>query len=280
MLHEIYTTKNFQKIFLENYLKEYILLVCMAEIKQITNFLDEELKTAQVEDTSNNGLQVAGKTEVRKIAFAVDACVEVFEKAFEAGADMIIVHHGMSWADSLKYITGINYNRIKLLIKNDISLYASHLPLDMHDKYGNNIQLAKMLELDNIEDFGNYNGTAIGKMGCFNHDITIEDLKKILEDKLNTRCTAYKFGKDKIKTLGIVSGAASFALNESVQKNLDCFLIGEASHQSYHEAKESRTNVIIAGHYETETAGVKALMPLLEEKFGVEVVFIDAQPEY
>ena len=280
MHHRIYTVKNLQRKFLENYLKEYIIFICMAEIKQITNFLDEELKISQVEDTSNNGLQVAGKTEVRKIAFAVDACVEVFEKAFEAGADMIIVHHGMSWADSLKYITGINYNRLKLLIKNDVSLYASHLPLDMHDKYGNNIQLAKMLELDNIEDFGNYNGSAIGKMGMFKQERGVEDLKKILEDKLNTKCAQFKFGKDKIKTLGIVSGAASFALNEAVQKNLDCLLIGEASHQSHQEAKESRMNVIIAGHYETETVGVKALMPLLEEKFGVEVVFIDAQPEY
>ena len=280
MIHEIYTTKNFQKFFLENYLKEYIIQIKMAEIKQITNFLDEELKIAQVEDTSNNGLQVAGKTEVRKIAFAVDACVEVFEKALEAGADMVIVHHGMSWSDSLKYITGINYNRIKLLIKNNISLYASHLPLDMHDKYGNNIQLAKMLGLEEIEDFGEYQGATIGKIGMFKQEIGIEDLKKILENKLSTKCTVLKFGKEKIKTLGIVSGAASFALNEAVQKNLDCLLIGEASHQSYQEAKESRMNVIIAGHYETETVGVKALMPLLEDKFGVEVVFIDAQPKY
>ncbi|MEA3514016.1 MAG: Nif3-like dinuclear metal center hexameric protein [Nanoarchaeota archaeon] len=252
----------------------------MAEIKQITNFLDEELKTAQVEDTSNNGLQVAGKTEVRKIAFAVDACVEVFEKAIEASADMIIVHHGMSWADSLKYITGINYNRLKLLIKNDVSLYASHLPLDMHDRYGNNIQLAKMLGLNNIEYFGKYHGATIGKMGCFNNELTLEELKQILEDKLNAKCLTFKFGKEKIKTIGIVSGGGSLALNEAVQKDLDCFLTGEAPHQTYQEAKESRMNVIMAGHYETETVGVKALMPLLKEKFGVEVVFIDAQPEY
>lgn len=252
----------------------------MAELKTIKDFIDKELKVAEVEDVSNNGLQVEGKKEIKKIAFAVDACVEVFEKAIGAGADMVIVHHGMSWADSLKFITDINYNRIKLLIKNDISLYACHLPLDMDDKYGNNIQLAKMLELEDIKDFGAYHGVDIGKMGQFKDEITIEELKKILEEKLSTKCQMFKFGKEKIKTIGIVSGAAADVLNEAAQKELDCFLTGEAPHHSYHEAKEARMNVIMAGHYETETVGVRALMPLLEEKFGVETVFLDAQPKY
>ncbi len=248
----------------------------MAQLKQIADFLNKELRVAEVEDSSNNGIQVEGKQQIHKIAFAVDACLEVFEKAIEQGANMIIVHHGISWGDSLKFITDLNYNRIKPLIKNDVSLYACHLPLDKHDKYGNNIQLAKMLDLEEIEDFAEYHEVTIGKMGKFKQEIEIEELKKIVEEKLNTKCTVLKFGKDKIKTIGIVSGGGSDALSEAMQKRIDCLLVGEAPHSKYHETKEGNINLILAGHYETETVGVKALMPVLEKKFGVKTVFIDA----
>ena len=115
-------------------------------------------------------------------------------------------------------------------------------------------------------------------MGKFKQEIEIEKLKKIIEDKLNTRCTVLNFGRDKIKTLGIVSGGGSDSLSEAVNKKIDCLLIGEAPHAKYHETKEEHMNLILAGHYETETVGVKALMPVLEKKFGIKTVFIDAPP--
>lgn len=246
----------------------------MAELKKIVDFLDEELKVDEIEDSSNNGLQVDGKKAIDKIAFAVDACQEVFEKAVDAGADMIIVHHGISWADSLKFLTDFNFSRVKTLIKNDVALYACHLPLDRHEKYGNNIRLAKLLDLKEVKEFGDYHGDTIGYMGKFESAVTADELKKILDEKLDTESLVLAFGKEKISTIGIVSGGGGSALGEAIEK-ADCFLTGEASHHLYHEAKEGKINMIIAGHYQTETLGVKALMPLLKEKFGVETIFID-----
>lgn len=247
----------------------------MAELKAIVEFLDNELKIADIKDTSNNGLQVEGKPEVRKIAFAVDGCLEVFEKAIELGADMVIVHHGISWADSLKYITKMNYIRINLLIKNGVSLCGYHLPLDKHPEYGNNIQLARLLDLQDIKEFGTYHGVSIGFKGMLYEEMPLDDLKNIVEDKLNTKCMTLDFGKKMIKTVGIVSGGGGDSLGEAVDDKLDCFLIGEGVHYLHHESKEGKINILIAGHYNTETLGVKALMQVLEQKFGVETIFID-----
>ena len=247
----------------------------MAELKKIVDFLDKELKIAEIEDTGNNGLQVKGKQDVKKIAFAVDGCVEIFNKAADLEADMIIVHHGISWADSLKYITGLNYKRIKTLIKNDISLCGYHLPLDMHPEYGNNIQLARLLDIGELSEFGVYNKAMIGFKGMLKNETSLDDLKRIVEEKLNTKCTVLNFGRDKIKSIGIISGGGGSTLCEAIELGLDCLIIGEGEHHLHHEAKEGKINLILAGHYETETWGVKALMPLLKEKFGVETVFID-----
>jgi dinuclear metal center YbgI/SA1388 family protein len=247
----------------------------MAGLKKIKEFLDRELEIDSIEDRSNNGMQVEGKSEVKKIAFSVDACADVFEKAISLGADMIIVHHGISWNDSLKHITDMNYRRVKTLIKNDVSLFAYHLPLDKHATLGNNMQLAKVFKLDSIEGFGDYHGVMIGAKGMLASGMAREEFMKMIDEKLDTKCSILPFGPEKIRSVGIVSGGGGSLLVEAIAEELDCLLIGEGTHELYHEAKEGKMNVIIAGHYETETLGVNALMPLLAEKFGVETVFID-----
>jgi len=244
----------------------------MAKLKEVVDFLDNELGIKDVEDRSNNGLQVSGNKEVKRIAFAVDACLEVFEKAKEF--DMIIVHHGISWDDSLKYLTGINYLRVKFLIDNNISLYAAHLPLDKHKVYGNNAQFCKIFGFSNVKEFGDYNGQVIGFSG--EKEISLKDFVKEINEKLNTKCKVLDFGNEKIKNIGVVSGGGSSALNEAIDKDLDCFVTGEIPHYAYQLAKEGKINLIAAGHYATETLGVKALMNPVKEKFNVEVKFIDA----
>jgi len=244
----------------------------MVLLKEIVEFLDGELGIKDVEDSSNNGLQVSGVKEVKKIAFAVDACIEVFEKAKDF--NMIIVHHGISWEDSLKYLTGINYSRVKFLIDNNIALYTAHLPLDKHPKHGNNAEFCRIFGLKHIHGFGDYHKQMIGFAG--EKEIALKDFVSEINKKLNTECRVFDFGNEKIKKIGVVSGGGSSALNEAIEKGLDCFVTGEVPHHSYQLAKEGKINLIAAGHYATETLGVKALINILKDKFGVEVKFIDA----
>jgi len=245
----------------------------MAKLKEVVDFLDNELGIKEVVDSSNNGLQVSGNKEIKKIAFAVDACMEVFEKAKDF--DMIIVHHGISWDDSLKYLISINYSRVKFLVDNNISLYAAHLPLDKHPKHGNNAELCRIFELKHIHGFGDYHEQVIGFAG--EKEISLKEFVKEIEKKLETKCHLFEFGKKQIKKIAVVSGNGGSAIvREAVSKDFDCLVVGEAGHSSYHTAKEGNINLIAAGHYATETLGVKALMNLLKEKFDVDVKFIDA----
>ncbi len=245
----------------------------MVLLKEIVEFLDGELGIKDVADSSNNGLQVSGNKEVKKVAFAVDACMEVFEKAKDF--DMVIVHHGISWDDSLKYLTGINYLHVKFLINNNIALYAAHLPLDKHPKHGNNAEFCRIFGLKHLHGFGNYHEQMIGFAG--EKEISLNDFVNEINKKLNTKCKVFDFGKKQIKKIAVVSGnGGSAIIREAVSKDFDCIVTGEAGHSSYHIAKEGNLNVIAAGHYATETLGVKAMMNILKDKFGVEVKFIDA----
>ena len=240
----------------------------------IVNFLDDLLKVKDWQDKSNNGLQVEGKEEVEKVAFAVDACMEVFERAKEIGADMIVVHHGLIWG-GIDYVRGIVKKRLKFLIKNDISLYAAHLPLDAHPSLGNNAQILKILDLEPTESFGTYQGREIGYIGSFRESKRIGEVLSVIKEKINPNSIVLRFGNDEIRRVGVVSGRGSFALNEAIEKEVDIFITGEVDHSIYHLAKESEINVVFAGHYATEVFGVKALMRVLAGEFEVDVEFID-----
>ncbi len=156
------------------------------------------------------------------------------------------------------------------------SLYACHLPLDKHETYGNNVQLANILKLTKIKPFGAYHGYNIGYQGVLSKPLTIGQLAKILDQKIDTKSFTFPFGKKNIRTIGIVSGGGASALPEAISKKLDCFITGELGHSLYHYMKEYDMNTIVAGHYATETVGVKALVPVLKQKFGVDVIYIDA----
>ena len=199
--------------------------------------------------------------------------METFIAAKDAGADMVVVHHGLIW-NGITSVTGITYDRLKFLIENEISLYAAHLPLDRHREVGNNIEFMKLFNVKNIEEFGDYHGIFIGFMGDFEHEKNINEFKLEIEEKLSAKCIVLPFGKKKVKKVGVVSGGASSIVNEAVEK-VDVFVTGESSHTVYHTAKEAKVNVIFAGHYATETLGVRALAKVLNKEFGVETVFIN-----
>jgi len=244
----------------------------MPTTTQIAEFLDRELDINSFEDKSCNGLQVENCREIEKIGFAVDASLETFQQAVEAGCNMLIVHHGLFWSFGKTYLTSGNYQKIKFLMNNNVAVYAAHLPLDAHAKYGNNIQLANLLGLKNIQPFGEYNGKKIGFKGETN--TTLKEVKSLLE-KNKMQTLNLPFGPSKIKNIGIVSGGSAREVSQGIAQKIDLYITGEPVHHVYHQAKEENINVIFAGHYETEVWGVKALMPLLKDKFKVKVEFID-----
>ena len=249
----------------------------MAELKKIVRFLDDYLKINDIKDDSWNGLQVEGRSEVKKAVFAVDAGKEIFKKAIEEKADLIVVHHGHFWKTSNPSIRGWNKERIELLLSNGISLYAVHLPLDKHKETGNNVLLLKMLGAKIEEGFAQHEGDNVGWIGKLEKPVKIKDIEEKLNSELNTKCTVLAFGKEKVKTIAVCSGGGGYPIFfEALNKNVDLYVTGDAI-EIYHVAKDAEFNVIFAGHHATETVGVKALSEIIKKKFDVGCVFVDIQ---
>ncbi len=243
----------------------------MVELKELVKFMDSVFENDQVDDYSNNGLQVESCSEVRKIGFAVDACQEVFDKALDVGCDLVVVHHGISWKDSLKTITGLNASRIKHLLINNISLYAMHLPLDKHEYIGNNAQLCRLFGLRSLKRFSD-----VGFIGSFEYSKELMEFIKEIKEKLDAEVTALPFGPKEIKKIAVVSGGpGSPYFRELLNEDVDAFVVGEMRHGFYHFAKEMGINVIAPGHYATEKLGIQALAQKVKDQFDVEVGFID-----
>ena len=243
----------------------------MVNVKEIAEFLNEELKINDIEDSANNGLQIENTEVITKVGFAVDACLETFQKSVSAGCQLLITHHGMI-LEGIKYIRGSTYQQIKFLIKNNLAVYGAHLPLDLHPQYGNNAELSRILGLQHLKPFGYYHNKPIGFMGEV--DTTIDQIKKIISEN-NMKTFSLDFGKEHIKKIAIISGGAAKEVFQAINAKADLYITGEPLHHVHHVAKENNINVIFAGHYETEVFGLKALMPLIKKRFNIEVEFID-----
>ncbi|MEE8574676.1 MAG: Nif3-like dinuclear metal center hexameric protein [Thermodesulfobacteriota bacterium] len=244
------------------------------KLDELVNYTSEYLSLKDIKDYPNavNGLQVEGSEEVEKIMTAVDGSSSSINAAAKWGADMLIVHHGILW-NGLKPIVGPLKARLAPLIKNDISLYSAHLPLDAHPDIGNNAVLADLIGLEVTDTFGEYQGIKIGVYGSL--DITLEELTEKVETALDTTVNVVPSGSNKLSKVAIVSGGGADSIAEAYDMGIDTLLTGECSHQEYIEAEELGINVIYAGHYATETVGVRALGTHLAEKFGIEHKFFD-----
>ena len=229
-------------------------------------------------DISLNGIQIQNASpdskQIKKVAFAVDACKETALKAAEAGADVLVVHHGLFWG-RCQTITGSFYERISTFVKNDLALCAYHIPLDANNPYGNNYGLANRLGLKKCSGFGMWHGMVIGVKGELSKEMTVDEVaSKILRPGVEPR-TVLKFGKEKIKTVGIISGGASEEVRDAVRENLDLYITGELLHEDFHFIKEMGINVISGGHYETETVGVNLVMQKVQKELGLECTFLE-----
>ncbi len=244
-------------------------------LKTIVSFLDFELALSEFpKDESINGLQVEGRGSVRKIGLAVDACEYVFKKAAEKNIDFLFVHHGLIWG-GIKAVRGVTKKRLKALLGSDTSLYACHLPLDWHPRYGNNAELLRVLSIRKMGEFGEYHGKRIGYWGKTRAPLLVGEFVKRVDKTLKTNSSFLDFRRS-VHNVGVVSGGGWSAIHDAEELGIDTFLTGEPSHSAYHLAKEMDVNLIFAGHYATETLGVKAVGEMLKKKFGLPVEFIDS----
>lgn len=252
----------------------------MTKLAAIVSYLDKELRISEFEDSSNNGLQVGNSGKVKKVCCGVDASLPFFEQAAARGADLVICHHGISWGDSLKYLTGMNYRRVKHLLKNDMALYACHLPLDAHPRHGNNAIIFEKLGLVKRRGFAEHRGALIGYAGELPKPMRYESFKKLVSKIAGNEIQTMDFGKKTIKTVAIVSGGAPGDIEGAALENADVFVSGEPNLVARNLAEEYGINGVFAGHYATETFGVKALAGVLKKKFGIKAEFIDMEIEY
>ncbi|HJO94217.1 MAG TPA: Nif3-like dinuclear metal center hexameric protein [Victivallales bacterium] len=266
----------------------------MIQLNELVEYLDNLLEIDLIaKDHSNNGLQVQGNSEVKKIIFGVDASIEMIEIAEKLNADFIFVHHGISWGSNLKYISGNNYSRINPLIKNDISLYGAHLPLDAHPVIGHNAKLADLMGLNDKEMFCQYGNTEIGVKGTLQEPVSVSELNKYLDSKLglmikNNCSNVYSktvsehnyimdnSEKGLIQKIGIISGGAgSDGVLGAIDAGLDCLITGEFGHSTYYTAKENGLSIIAPGHYKTEVPGIIAVMEKINAELNIETEFVN-----
>ena len=247
----------------------------MVKLQDITTYLDDIFDIKNCPDPSNNGLQVEGSTDVNKAVFGVDGCRKLFQAAADWNAKFVFVHHGVSWKSGMTYFTGLNAGRLATLFCSNISLYAAHLPLDKHPEIGHNVLIAQQLELVDLKPCFEIEGINIGYQGSLQETMELQELIEKVDSLLFTESLAIKEGSNRVKKIGVISGGAPEAMEETVQLGLDCLVTGEMDHTHFHWAEELGINVIAAGHYKTEVPGIKAVMKLLNEKFDIECRFVD-----
>jgi dinuclear metal center YbgI/SA1388 family protein len=240
---------------------------------------DERLRTADYADldASANGLQVGpDETSVETVAFAVDAAVETIEAAADRGADALVVHHGLSWG-GFERVTDAHYRRIAPLVEHDVALYVAHLPLDGHQDLGNAAGVGDVLGLVDREPFAAVGDEPIGQRGRLSEPTDLDALAGLLAADLDTggsSVSVLDFGPDHVEDVAVVTGSGADYIGAAADAGADVLVTGEGKQKLYHEAKEAGVNAVLAGHYATETFGVRALRDLADD-WGLETTYVD-----
>ena len=247
----------------------------MAHIDELIAALDELLDPGSYADLGPNGLQVPGARDVARVVTGVSAQRQLIERAVELNAQFVLVHHGLFWNFQPTGLTPVLAERLRPLFKHDINLAAYHIPLDAHAELGNNALLASALGCDSHEPFGEYHGKPIGRKALFSSGITAHELRERVRAATHRDPLIQGSGPERLRAIGIVSGSAADMLPQAVKAGLDGFLTGEPREHVMADAQESGIHFIAAGHYATETFGVRALGDYLAERFGVEHMFVD-----
>ena len=247
----------------------------MATLQDIIQWCDDTLKAAEFKDYAPNGLQIEGKTEVRKILCAVTASQDAIDAAIAQNADLLLVHHGYFWKGEAYPITGMRGKRIKSLIQNDISLVGYHLPLDSHPTLGNNAAIADILELDNIEPLDSSERHPIGNIGYLKNAISPEGFKNLVTEKLGFNAIHLPAEKSLIQKVGFCTGGAQDFIAQAAKMNCDAYISGEVSERTYYEARELNIHYYACGHHATERYGVQRLAKAISEQFNIEYSYFE-----
>jgi dinuclear metal center YbgI/SA1388 family protein len=242
---------------------------------ELIAFLDDLLDSQGRPDYGPNGLQVPGAEEVELVVTGVSAHRELFEQAAAAGAQLVLCHHGMFWGEEAGPITEQLKARLKLLFDNDISLAAYHLPLDAHPAVGNNALICEGLGLERQAPFGEAKGAPIGWVGTAADPLSIDELVERSAALFGSPPLVFDSGPAEIRRVGIVSGGGSSILDEAIALGLDAFVTGEPTEHVMADAREGGIHFLAAGHYASETFGIRRLGDLLAERFDVEHRFIE-----
>lgn len=243
-------------------------------LTELVGYLDEYLRVPETPDhpKAHNGLQVAGTREVGRVALAVDACLATIREAVETGADVLVVHHGLFWQDPVP-MTGAVYNRLRLLFQSGMGLYSCHAPLDVHPEVGNNAVLCRLLGMEPCGTWAPFEGTDVGLLA--ETDTTTSELRARLDDLLATNTRLISGNTDAVRKVAVLTGSGASYAAVAADLGCDTLITGEGTHHSYFVAEEAGINLFLAGHYATETLGLRALASHLESRLGLECVFID-----
>jgi len=253
----------------------------MAHAQSIAARLDALLRTAEIPDypAALNGLQLTSRRDVRSIATAVDFSSVTVDEAIRIGADMLLVHHGMFWSGAQPFV-GASYDRLANLISHEIAVYSSHLPLDVHPEVGNNVLLARRLGLTPTAGFARYKTIEVGVSGPA--DMSTASLVE------GARALTTEFGGSLVVTpfaaghvtrrWGICTGAGADTdtVREALERGIDTMIVGEGPHHTAVQARDHGLVIIYAGHYATETLGIRALGDRIASELGIESRFLDA----
>jgi dinuclear metal center YbgI/SA1388 family protein len=244
-------------------------------LTQLTQLLNTELSSQSIKDYCPNGLQVEGKSQVRKVVTGVTASQKLIDAAIAVQADAILVHHGYFWKGEASEITGMKKRRLQSLLCHDISLLAYHLPLDVHGTLGNNAQLGKRLGLSNIRPLETVEPRGVVMLADVENETTAADFAAKLAQLLGREPLLHSAGPTTVKTLAWCSGGGQGYIQAAADAGADLFFTGEVSEQTIHCADELGIHFIAAGHHATERYGIQALGEWLAAKSGIEVIFID-----
>jgi dinuclear metal center YbgI/SA1388 family protein len=243
----------------------------MASRDEIVAWADEYLDLAAYPDYGPMGLQVVGSPDVRKLVCGVSASRELFERAAEAGAQMVLVHHGLLWDKEPRRIGPVMRERLRALFDADLSLVAYHLALDAHPEIGNNALLCDELGIERKGRFAD--GYGFG--GRLSDPIPVSDLAERVQEQLGRMPLVFSYGPELVERVAVCSGGAARYLADAAAAGYDCFVTGEADEPTKHAAKEAGVHFIAGGHYATETLGVRALAARIGERFDIAWDFVD-----
>ncbi len=246
----------------------------MVSLDELVTYLDRELKTATIPDYPGamNGLQLANGGQIGRIIAAVDASLPVIKAAAAGGPGLLIVHHGMFW-QGVQPVTGAFYKKLKIAMDAGLAIYSSHLPLDVHLTWGNNILLARAIGLQNAEPFLDHKGLFLGLRGSWAG--SRNDLADALGTALGGPVHICPGGPEVISKVGVITGGAGSEVAKVAAAEVDAFITGEGPHWSYPLAEELGLNVFYGGHYATETFGVKAISAAIASRFMIPWRFLD-----